>query len=68
MTLKQTISLYIVASLSVFGLHAASEIPQSIDSFMPMVEIPAGSFYMGGDGGWSTIDETPIHTVEITTP
>ena len=33
-----------------------------------MVDIPAGSFYMGGEGGGENYDELPIHKVNITHP
>ena len=32
-------------------------------SFIPMAEIPAGSFYMGSDGLGEDFDEAPIHQV-----
>ena len=35
--------------------------PQEVSkSFIPMVEIPAGSFYMGSDGLGEDFDEAPI--------
>ena len=37
-------------------------------SFIPMVEIPAGSFYMGSDGLGEDFDEAPIHQVVISRP
>ena len=33
-----------------------------------MVDIPAGSFYMGGEGSGEDYDEQPIHKVNITHP
>ncbi len=33
-----------------------------------MVDIPAGSFYMGGEGGGENYDELPVHKVNITHP
>ncbi len=53
-----------IATTAVIGAQARP----SVDSFMPMVDIPAGSFCMGGDGWWSNMDETPVHTVELTSP
>ena len=37
-------------------------------SFIPMAEIPAGSFYMGSDGLGEDFDEAPIHQVIISRP
>ena len=31
------------------------------DPFIPTVEIPAGSFYMGGTGEGEDFDEAPVH-------
>lgn len=43
--------------------------PQEVSkSFIPMVEIPAGSFYMGSDGLGEDFDEAPIHQVVISRP
>lgn len=67
MTFKKTISLSCIAFLTVFGLEAKTA-KADINSFMPMTEIPAGTFCMGGDGWWTTLDETPVHTVELTSP
>lgn len=44
---------------------SAQELP---GTFVPMVEIPAGSFFMGGDGTGEDYDETPIHKVLISRP
>ena len=38
------------------------------NSFIPMAEIPAGSFYMGSDGLGEDFDEAPIHQVVISRP
>lgn len=35
------------------------------NEFIPMVEIPAGTFYMGGSGNGENYDEAPIHRVTI---
>ncbi len=37
-------------------------------SFIPMAEIPAGSFYMGSDGLGEDFDEAPIHQAVISRP
>lgn len=37
-------------------------------SFLPLVEIPAGSFYMGGEGRGEDFDEQPIHKVTFSRP
>lgn len=37
----------------------------SSNTFIPMVEIPSGSFYMGSNGLGEDFDETPIHKVVI---
>ncbi|MDE5635747.1 MAG: SUMF1/EgtB/PvdO family nonheme iron enzyme [Muribaculaceae bacterium] len=47
---------------------SAQTVGSDINDFIPMVEIPAGSFCMGGDGWWSNMDETPVHMVELTSP
>lgn len=36
--------------------------------FIPTVEIPAGSFYMGGTGEGEDFDEAPVHKVTISRP
>lgn len=36
--------------------------------FIPMVTVPAGSFYMGSDGWGEDYDEAPVHKVSITSP
>lgn len=38
------------------------------DPFIPTVEIPAGSFYMGGTGEGEDFDEAPVHKVTISCP
>ncbi len=35
---------------------------------IPLVEIPAGSFYMGSNGDGENFDESPVHKVHITHP
>lgn len=41
---------------------------QAQDELIPTVEIPAGSFYMGGSGNGKDYDEAPIHRVVISKP
>lgn len=49
-------------------LHAyAQELPKEAP-FIPLVEIPAGSFYMGGEGRGEDFDEKPVHKVILTKP
>ena len=38
------------------------------DPFIPTVEIPAGSCYMGGTGEGEDFDEAPVHKVTISRP
>ena len=38
------------------------------EPLIPMVEIPAGSFYMGGLGIGQDYDEAPVHKVTISKP
>lgn len=40
----------------------------SSNTFIPMVEIPSGSFYMGSDGLGMDYDEAPIHKVVFSHP
>lgn len=47
------------------GIMAASTVIQAQDRLIPMVEIPAGTFYMGGDGKGENFDEAPVHKVVI---
>lgn len=46
-----------------FNLVAYSQSPSN--TFIPMVEIPSGSFYMGSRGLGEDYDEAPIHKVVI---
>ena len=45
------------------GLYAQQQEP-----LIPTVEIPAGSFYMGGSGIGENYDEAPMHRVTISRP
>lgn len=60
---KTTITLLALAG-SICQLFTLSAQEDKID----MVEIPAGSFYMGGAGIGENFDEKPIHQVVITHP
>ena len=46
-----------------FGQSHAQEAP-----FLPLAEIPAGSFYMGGEGRGEDFDERPVHRVTFSQP
>lgn len=37
-------------------------------SFIPLVDIPAGTFYMGGEGRGEDFDEQPVHKVTLIRP
>lgn len=52
-----------VTGISLAQLLSAQQIPE-----IRMVDIPAGSFYMGGEGAGEDYDELPIHKVNITHP
>lgn len=52
------LSLLLVASLSA----------QAQQEFIPTVEIPAGTFWMGGTGAGENYDEAPMHRVTISRP
>ncbi len=54
--------------LSLFALSTLSAVAQSANdrgNLVPLVEIPAGSFYMGSDGEGENYDEAPVHRVVI---
>jgi hypothetical protein len=61
---RRVITLTTSIVFAILNIHAG----QKIDSFIQMTTIPAGEFYMGGDGWWMNVDETPVHKVEITSP
>ena len=50
----------------ILGLPGYSQ--EVFKSFIPMVQIPAGSFYMGSDGLGEDFDEAPIHQVVFSRP
>lgn len=43
-------------------------LPAQEKTLIPLVQIPAGTFYMGSDGQGEDYDETPIHKVIISHP
>lgn len=53
--------LMLAASCTITPIWAQKEL-------IPMVEIPAGSFYMGGTGEGEEYDEAPVHHVTISKP
>lgn len=57
----------IVTCISVAAATTAMAV-EPVDSFMKMVEVPAGTYVMGCDGWWTAMDETPVHVVELTRP
>ena len=52
-----------VTGIWLVQLLSAQQLPE-----IRMVDIPAGSFYMGGEGAGEDYDELPIHKVNITHP
>ena len=52
-----------VTGIWLVQLLSAQQLPE-----IRMVDIPAGSFYMGGEGTGEDYDELPIHKVNITHP
>lgn len=40
--------------------------PAATDTFIRLVDIPAGRFYMGGEGKGEDFDEAPVHPVTLT--
>ena len=52
-----------VTGIWLVQLLSAQQLPE-----VRMVDIPAGSFYMGGEGAGEDYDELPIHKVNITHP
>lgn len=49
----------------VLGWMSATALHAQETTLIPMVEIPAGTFYMGSDGGGEDYDEAPVHQVTI---
>ena len=58
--MRKTILSILLASSQMFLLAQTASDP------IPMVNIPAGSFYMGGTGEGEDFDEKPIHKVILT--
>lgn len=50
------------------GIQSAMSFPVEEKDLIPMVEIPAGSFYMGTLGEGENYDEAPLHKVHISKP
>ncbi len=55
--------IFCLAGIWLVQLLAAQQMPE-----IRMVDIPAGSFYVGGEGAGEDYDEQPIHKVNITHP
>ena len=55
--------IFCLAGIWLVQLLSAQQLPE-----IRMVDIPAGSFYMGGEGTGEDYDELPIHKVNITHP
>lgn len=53
--------------LSLVGLSAVALSAQEA-SLIPMVDIPAGTFYMGSEGKGEDYDEAPVHKVILSRP
>lgn len=60
---RSFIILIIIFFVLILRFHA-----QAQEYFLPLVEIPAGSFYMGGTGEGEDYDEAPVHKVTISHP
>ena len=56
-------NLFIVLTIASMGCDRA--LAQNAD-IIPLVEIPAGSYYMGSNGEGENFDEAPVHKVNIT--
>lgn len=50
------------------ALMSATAVRAQKSGVIPMVQIPAGSFYMGSEGKGENYDEAPVHKVNITHP
>lgn len=62
--LKHRSIRFLLSLLSIQVISGFAQSPQS--PFIEMVDIPAGSFYMGSNGDGENWDEKPIHLVDIT--
>lgn len=58
--MKLTECMMLVAGVGIMNLGNLSA-----QSFIETVEIPAGTFYMGSNGGGENADEAPVHQVTI---
>ena len=56
----------LVSTIVSIMIWPASIMAQS--ELIPMIEIPAGNFYMGTLGGDENYDEAPMHKVHISKP
>ena len=59
--MKKILSISILAGACLTGTYAQQP-------SIPLVDIPAGSFYMGGEGLGEDFDEAPVHKVTISKP
>ena len=59
--MKKILSISILAGACLTGTYAQQP-------SIPLVDIPAGSFYMGGEGLAEDFDEAPVHKVTISKP
>lgn len=55
--------LIVCCACSCFSMGFAQQ-----KEWIPLVEIPSGSFYMGGNGEGEDFDEAPVHKVTISQP
>ena len=68
-TIRNSISRgSLCATLLLSALTAAAQSAKDTAPLIPTVEIPAGTFYMGGTGAGENYDEAPMHRVTITRP
>ena len=68
-TIRNSISRgSLCATLLLSALTAAAQSAKDTSPLIPTVEIPAGTFYMGGTGAGENYDEAPMHRVTITRP
>lgn len=61
MNIKKTMFM----SLLAIPLAAVSVQEASAQELIPLVDIPAGTYYMGSDGKGENFDEAPVHRVTI---
>lgn len=58
-------TVYMVSIIFSFSLNAQEASFSQSSGFIPTVEIPAGTFYMGSEGKGENYDEAPVHKVII---